>query len=108
MDATSKFLGLGRGTNAASFSSVYIMRLLMTSKVVIFSAGIIMSAHNGIQSIYMRAGGNFTKCNHENYITKINILVIFKVFSKFSDHDNLKIYAIFHPLTRFPIWYHTS
>ena len=57
MDATSKFWGLGPGTNplctcyahaskkgvAAGFSSV------MTSKIVIFSAGSYMSAHNGIQ-----------------------------------------------------------
>ena len=52
----------------------------------------------------MRAGGNFTKRNHEIFITKINILVI-NDFTKFSDHENIDIYGT---LPRVPIWYHAS
>ena len=51
-------------------------------------------------SKYMREGGNFTKLDHEIFITKMNILVSFNIFMKFSDNENLKIYGT---LPRFPI-----
>ena len=41
----------------------------------------------------MRAGGNFTKRDHEIFITKMNILVIFNVFTKFLDQENSKLYC---------------
>ena len=53
----------------------------------------------------MRAGGNFTKRDHEMFTTEINILVISNVFTKFWDNENLKIYST---LPHFPIWYHAS
>ena len=68
-------------------------------------ANYIHSLASATSSKYMRAGGNFTKRDHEIFITKINILVIFNVFTKFSDHESLKIYDT---LPCFPIWYHAS
>ena len=53
----------------------------------------------------MRVGGNFTKRDHEIFLTKINILVVLNVFTKFMDNENLKLYGT---LPRFPIWYHTA
>ena len=53
----------------------------------------------------MRAGGYFTKRDQEIFITKINIVVIFNVFTKFLDHENFKLYGT---LLRFPIWYHAA
>ena len=51
-------------------------------------ANYIHSLASVTSSKYMRAGGNFTKRDHEIFIAKINILVIYNVFTKFSGHEN--------------------
>ena len=68
-------------------------------------ANYIHSLASATSSKYVPAAGNFTKRKHEIYITKMNIPVIFNIFTKLSDHENLKIYST---LPCFPNWCHAS